>query len=195
MLDHPLPQPLRQRSRRYPKLGPHTASVPRMVQENFTLPPSARLSIKAMYERLRDEEGFRGGYSTVKDYVRPTAPDSACIWEYIYDMLVSVEKKRAIDFLFLLSSTTATTRRWTTPRWRSTGTLPTEMSTSCSTPEGRERKSGARSVSRLTFPKLKTARTLVTAECSTARDVRGVARRIAALGGMRTENVHDVDGR
>ena len=49
------------RSRRYPKLGPHTASVRRMLQENVTLPPSARLSIKAIYERIRDEEGFRGG--------------------------------------------------------------------------------------------------------------------------------------
>ena len=26
-----------------------------------------------------------------------------CIWEYAYDLLVSLEKKRAIDFLFLLS--------------------------------------------------------------------------------------------
>lgn len=56
-----------------------------------------------MYERIRDEEGFRGGYSTVKDYVRPIVPDSSCIWEYAYDLLVSLEKKRAIDFLFLLS--------------------------------------------------------------------------------------------
>jgi DDE superfamily endonuclease len=74
-----------------------------MLQENVTLPPSARLSIKAMYERIREEEGFLGGYSTVKDYLRPNAPDSSCIWEYAYDLLVSLEKKRAIDFLFLLS--------------------------------------------------------------------------------------------
>jgi len=103
MLDHPLPQPYRPRSRRYPKLGPHTASVRRMLQENATLPPSARLSIKAIYERIRDEENFGGSYGSVKDYVRPIAPDFGCIWEYTYDLLVSLEKKRAIDFLFLLS--------------------------------------------------------------------------------------------
>ena len=103
MLDHPLPQPYGPRSRRYPKLGPHTASVQRMLRENATLPPSARLSVKAIYERIRDEEGFRGSYGSVKDYARPIAPDSACIWEYAYDLLVSLEKKRAIDFLFLLS--------------------------------------------------------------------------------------------
>src|ERR1700730_1751834 len=62
MLDHPIPQPYRPRSRTYPKLGPHTASVRRMLQENATLPPSARLSIKAIYERIRDEENFGGSY-------------------------------------------------------------------------------------------------------------------------------------
>jgi transposase len=76
MLDHPLPQPYGPRSHRYPKLGPHTASVRRMLQENSTLPPSARLSIKSIYERIRDKEGFRGSYGSVKDYARPIAPDN-----------------------------------------------------------------------------------------------------------------------
>ena len=78
MLDHALPQPYGPRSHRYPKLGPHTASVRRMLQENATLPPSARLSIKTIYERIRDEEGFRGGYSTVTDYVHPIARGEDC---------------------------------------------------------------------------------------------------------------------
>jgi hypothetical protein len=103
MLDHPLPQPYGPRSHRYPKLGPHTASVRRMLQENSTLPPSARLSIKSIYERIRDKEGFRGSYGSVKDYARPIAPDNGCIWEYAYDLLTTLERKRAIDFLFLLS--------------------------------------------------------------------------------------------
>ena len=103
MLAHPHPQPYGPRSRRYPKLGPHTASIRRMLQENATLPPAARLSVKAMYERIRDQEGFRGSYGAVKDYVRPIPRDDICIWEYAYDLLVSLEKKRAIDFLFHLS--------------------------------------------------------------------------------------------
>ena len=31
------------------------------------------------------------------------APDDVCIWEYAYDLITSLEKKSAIDFLFLLS--------------------------------------------------------------------------------------------
>ncbi len=114
MLDHALPQPrMAGRANRYPKLGPHTASIRRLLRENATLPPEARLSIKDIYERVRDEEGFRGGYSTVSDYVRPIATvsdyvrpverDEDCVWEHAYDLLISLEKKRVLNFLFLLS--------------------------------------------------------------------------------------------
>jgi transposase len=103
MLAHPHPPPCGPRSRRYPKLGPHTASIRRMLRENATLPPAARLSVRAMYERIRDQDGFRGSYGAVKDYVRPIARDEGCIWEYVYDLLVSLDKKRAVDFLFCLS--------------------------------------------------------------------------------------------
>ena len=103
MLDHPLPKPYGPRSRRYPKLGPHTASVQRMLRENATLPPSARRSVKVIYECIRDQEGFGGSYGSVKDYARPRVSDAGCIWEYAYDLLASLEKRHAIDFLFLLS--------------------------------------------------------------------------------------------
>jgi transposase len=103
MLAHPHPQPYGPRSRKYPKLGPHTASIQRMLRENANLPPAARLSAQVMYERIRDKEGFCGSYGAVKDYVRPISSDDGCIWEYAYDLLVSLDKKRAIDFLFCLS--------------------------------------------------------------------------------------------
>ena len=103
MLAHRHPQPYGPRSHRYPRLGPHVASIRRMLQKNAGLPPSARLSVKDIYERVRDEEGFLGGYSTVSDYVRPAASDEDCIWEQPYDLLISLEKKRVLDFLVLLS--------------------------------------------------------------------------------------------
>ena len=91
MLDYRLPQPYPPRSRRYPKLGPHTGSVQRILRANATLPPSARLSIRAIYERIRDTEGFRGSYGSVTDYARTIAPDKPCIWEYACDLLTSLE--------------------------------------------------------------------------------------------------------
>jgi transposase/DNA-binding MarR family transcriptional regulator len=103
MLDQPLPKPYGPRTRRYPKLGPYTASIQRMLQENASLPRTARLSVKAIYERIRDEGGFRGSYTSVTDYARPIAANDDCIWEYAYDLLMSLEKKRAINFLYLLS--------------------------------------------------------------------------------------------
>src|SRR5665647_2656294 len=103
MLAHTHPQLPAPRKRNHRRLGPHITSIRRMLQENSTLPPRARLSSRAIYERIRDEEGFRGGYSTVKDYARQMPKDEDCIWEHTYDLLVSLEKKRAIELLFVLS--------------------------------------------------------------------------------------------
>jgi hypothetical protein len=74
-----------------------------LLRENITLPPAARLSVQAIYERIRDKEGFSGSYGSVKDYARPITRDRDCFWEDAYDLLISLEKKDAIDFLFLLS--------------------------------------------------------------------------------------------
>ena len=104
MLDYPLPQPYGPRKSSLPDLGSHAASVRRMLHENARLPVAARLSVKAIYERIRDEEGFGGSYGAVKGFARPIAPDRDCIWEHVHHLLVSLGKERAIDFLILLSS-------------------------------------------------------------------------------------------
>jgi hypothetical protein len=85
-----------------------------MLKENAALPPRARRSVRAIYEHIRDEEGFRGGYSTVKDFVHsisnnenrvhPISHNDNLIWEHTYDLLMSLERKRAIELLVLLSS-------------------------------------------------------------------------------------------
>jgi hypothetical protein len=108
MLAYPIPKPYGPRSRNYPKLGPHTATIRRMLCENAILPPTARRSVKAIYETIRDEEDFLGSYGSVKDYVRPRTSEDACIWECAYDLLMSLEKRRAIDLLFLLSRARST---------------------------------------------------------------------------------------
>ena len=40
------------RTRNYRALGPHIASIHRMLRENATLPPRARLSVRAVYENI-----------------------------------------------------------------------------------------------------------------------------------------------
>ena len=90
MLVHTHPQLAALRKRNYSKLGPHTASIQRMLQENAILPPRAKLSVRAIYQRLRDDEGFSGGYNTVADYARSMSRDEDCIWEHTYDLLVSL---------------------------------------------------------------------------------------------------------
>jgi len=105
MLAHPHPPSYGASSRECPELGPYIASVQRMLRENATLPPAARPSVPTMYEHLRDQEGFRGSYGVVKDYVRPILRDDGCILEYAYDLLALLDKKRAIDFLLCLPRT------------------------------------------------------------------------------------------
>jgi transposase len=79
MLNHSVPKPYRPRDRKYPKLGPHITSIQVMLREKATLPPSASLSVKAIYDRIRTEEGFTGSYDAVKNYVRRITPDDTCI--------------------------------------------------------------------------------------------------------------------
>jgi hypothetical protein len=98
ILAHAHPQRLAPKRRNFLKLGPHTASIQRMLQENATLPPRAKLSVRAIYKRIRDDEGFSGGYNTVADYARKMSHDYDCIWENIYNVLMTLDKKRAIDF-------------------------------------------------------------------------------------------------
>lgn len=63
----------------------------------------SRLSIRAMHEHLQSTEGFSGGYSTVKEYVAKTRGTRDCIWSYAYDLITSLDRPRAIDFMFMLS--------------------------------------------------------------------------------------------
>jgi transposase len=103
IMAHTHPQRLAPKRRNFRKLGPHVASIQRMLKENATLPPRAKLSVRAIYKRIRDDEGFSGGYNAVADYARKMSHDDDCIWENIYDVLMTLDKKHAIDFLSLLS--------------------------------------------------------------------------------------------
>jgi transposase len=53
-----------------PKLGPYVGVIERILQEDRERPARQRYTAKRIYERLRAEHGFTGGYTIVKDYVR-----------------------------------------------------------------------------------------------------------------------------
>ena len=55
---------------RRPKLGPFTGIIDRILEDDRTSHHKQRHTAKRIFDRLRDEYGFTGGYTIVKDYVR-----------------------------------------------------------------------------------------------------------------------------
>jgi transposase len=53
-----------------PKLGPLVPVIDAILEADKTAPPKQRHTAKRIFERLRIEQGFAGGYTVVKDYVR-----------------------------------------------------------------------------------------------------------------------------
>lgn len=53
-----------------PKLGPLLPVIDAILEADRTGPVKQRHTAKRIFERLRDEHGFAGGYTVVKDYVR-----------------------------------------------------------------------------------------------------------------------------
>lgn len=53
-----------------PKLGPLLPVIDAILEADKSAPVKQRHTAKRIFERLRDEHGFAGGYTVVKDYVR-----------------------------------------------------------------------------------------------------------------------------
>jgi transposase len=53
-----------------PKLGPFVPVIDAILDADRSAPEKQRHTAKRIFERLRDEHGFAGGYTVVKDYVR-----------------------------------------------------------------------------------------------------------------------------
>ena len=71
MLAYSVPPGYRRQSPpRRPKLEPFTGVIDRILEDDLRRPRKQRHTAKRIFERLRDEYGFDGGYTTVKDYVR-----------------------------------------------------------------------------------------------------------------------------
>ena len=55
---------------RRPKLDPFTGIIDRILEDDRTSHRKQQHTAKRIFDRLRDEYGFTGGYTIVKDYVR-----------------------------------------------------------------------------------------------------------------------------
>ena len=53
-----------------PKLGPWVGVIDAILEEDKTKPAKQRHTAKRIFDRLRAEHAFTGGYTIVKDYVR-----------------------------------------------------------------------------------------------------------------------------
>ena len=60
----------RQQPIKRPKLGPLLGVIDAILTEDKARPAKQRHTAKRIFERLKEEHGFTGGYSTVKNYVR-----------------------------------------------------------------------------------------------------------------------------
>ena len=60
----------RQNPPRRPKLEPFTGVIDQILVDDLRRPRKQRHTAQRIFQRLRDEYGYDGGYTTVKDYVR-----------------------------------------------------------------------------------------------------------------------------
>ena len=71
MLEYSVPPGYqRQQPPRRPKLDPYKGVIDRILEDDQSLPKKQRHTARRIYDRLRDEHGFLGKYTIVKDYVR-----------------------------------------------------------------------------------------------------------------------------
>ena len=71
MLKYSVPPGYRRSSPpRRPKIDPYRGVIDRILEEDRSRSRKQRHTAKRIFERLRDEHGFEGGYTIVKDYVR-----------------------------------------------------------------------------------------------------------------------------
>ena len=72
MLEHPEPPGYRRSApRTRSRMDAHAGFVDAILTADLDAPKKQRHTIQRIYERLVEERGFQGGYTTVRDYVRP----------------------------------------------------------------------------------------------------------------------------
>jgi len=71
MLAHPAPPGYRrEKPIRRPKLGRHIPKIDEILETDKKVKKKQRHTARRIFDRLKDEYGYQGGYTVVKDYVR-----------------------------------------------------------------------------------------------------------------------------
>jgi transposase len=68
---------------RRPKLDAFVSTIEHWLDEDRKVPRKQRHTAKRVFDRLRDEHGFTGGYTIIKDYMRERdqrARRCSCRW-------------------------------------------------------------------------------------------------------------------
>lgn len=72
-LQQPEPKPYtRSKLPPAPKLGPYHATIDAILRDDQSAPPKQRHTAMQVYRRLVSEHGYRGGYDTVRRYIKKT---------------------------------------------------------------------------------------------------------------------------
>ena len=75
ILTYAAPPGYRKRGERpRPKIGPYVDRIFRILVSDEGVPRKQRHTAQRIFERLRDEEGYTGGYTQVKESVRELRP-------------------------------------------------------------------------------------------------------------------------
>lgn len=97
------------RSCRRPMIGPHEATITKMVKERSRSGYGYSPRISEIFEYISDEENYCGGYSAVRNYVLllnngpVPAKISTETWEYSSDVLFSIGHEKSALFLKAMS--------------------------------------------------------------------------------------------
>lgn len=59
---------------RRPKLDAFVSTIEHCLDEDLKMPRKQRHTARRVFDRLRDECGFTGGYTTIKDYIGLVGP-------------------------------------------------------------------------------------------------------------------------
>ncbi|HIG31156.1 MAG TPA: hypothetical protein EYQ50_26480 [Verrucomicrobiales bacterium] len=99
MLSNSCPPGYRQsKPRDRPKIGPFEERIRQILRDDLKNPKKQRHTAKRIWERMRDEEGYSGGYSSVKQIVRKIQQTN----QEVFMPLKHLPGEAQVDFGFAL---------------------------------------------------------------------------------------------